>query len=90
MHARSVTAEVDATETHAIKVDSMHEDEETQLTADLEVHEAKAASNIAKLAASNPDEKAAFTACLSAAKEQLASVRAATRDLEALAEEQNT
>lgn len=68
----------------------MYQDEETQLTADLEAYEAKSASNIAKVAASNLDEKAAFMACLSAAKEQLAAVRAATRDLEALAEEQNT
>lgn len=68
----------------------MDYDEEAQLTAALAAHEAKAASVIAKLAASNLDEKAAFTACLSAAKEQMSAFRALSRELEALAEEQNT
>jgi hypothetical protein len=65
-------------------------DEEDQVLSVLADHEAKAVREIAKLAASSLDEKAAFSACLSSAKEQLTAVRAANRELENLAEEQNT
>lgn len=66
------------------------QDEEAQLAAALVELEAKASRHITGLFASTLDDRAAFNAQLTQIREDLAALRAATRDLAILAEEQST
>lgn len=66
------------------------QDEEAQLAATLSALEAKASRHITDLFGSTLDDRAAFNARLNQIREDLAALRAATRDLAILAEEQDT
>lgn len=66
------------------------QDEEAQLAAALAELEAKASRHITGLFASTLDDRAAFNTQLTQIREDLAALRAATRDLAILAEEQDS
>jgi hypothetical protein len=70
-------------------MDPLH-DEETQLVTTLSSLEGSTSRHIAELFGSSLEDRAAFNARLNKIREDLAALRAATRDLAILAEEQDT
>lgn len=66
------------------------QDEEAQLAATLAALEAKASRHITDLFSSTLDNRSAFNAQLTQIRDDLAALRAATRDLAILTEEQDT
>jgi hypothetical protein len=70
-------------------MDPLH-DEETQLATTLSSLEASTSRHIAELFGSSLEDRAAFNARSKRIREDLAALRAATRDLAILAEEQDT
>jgi hypothetical protein len=70
-------------------MDPLH-DEETQLVTTLSSLEGSTSRHIAELFGSSLEDRAAFNARSNRIREDLAALRAATRDLAILAEEQDT
>ena len=66
------------------------DEEEAHLASTLAALQSKASRDIAQLAAGSLDDQVVFNAQLAAIRDGLAAVRGAIRELEALAEEQDT